>query len=206
MPDEPVGLVVAAGESTRMGGFPKPLLWFDGRRFVERLLDAYRAAGVDDVVVVLGHEAAEVRTRADLADATVIENEDYEDGMLSSVRAGVRAARERGADGIFLSPVDYPLIPAAAIERLAAAFAGPAATADVVHPVVDGERGHPPLFAASAFDALLDAPDDEGARAVVYDPATDVVDVEVDDERIFVDVDTPADYWRAVKRHEPRRR
>lgn len=197
---ELLGLVTAAGESTRMGGFPKPLLTVDDQRFVERLIATYRAAGVADVVVVLGHEAAEVEARADLSGATVVRNDDYESGMLSSVRAGVREAQSAGADGLFLSPVDYPLIPSTAVERLTEAFEGPHADADVIHPTVDGERGHPPLFAASSFDALLAAPDDEGARAVVYDPATDVADVDVGDERIFVDIDTPAEYWRAVKR------
>lgn len=193
-----VGLVTAAGKSTRMGGFPKPLLHIDGQRFVERLIDTYREAGVDHVIVVVGHEAAEVRDRADLSGVTVVENERYEEGMLSSVRAGVRAAQEHDADGLFLSPVDYPLIPVAAVERLLEVAAD--GTADVIHPTTDGGRGHPPLFRASTFDALLDAPDDEGARAVVYADETETRDVDVDDERIFVDVDTPAEYWDAVKR------
>lgn len=203
MSDRLVGLVTAAGKSTRMGGFPKPLLSFDGERFVERLVGTYRAAGVDDVVVVLGHEAEAVHARADLSGATVVRNDDYEEGMLSSVRAGVRVATARDADGLFLSPVDYPLIPESAVETLLEAFAGDAADADVVHPTVDGERGHPPLFAASTFEALLSAPEDEGARAVVYADDTDTRDVEVGDKRVFVDIDTPAEYWDAVKRYEP---
>lgn len=201
MPDL-VGLVIAAGESTRMGGFPKPLLWVDGERFVERLVGAYREAGIADVVVVVGYEADEVLARADLEGATVRRNDRYEEGMLSSVRVGVGAARDLGAVGLFLSPVDYPLIPPGVLETLADAFEGPHADADVVHPVVDGDRGHPPLFAASTFDALLEAPDDEGARAVVYADDTDTRDVPIGDDRIFVDIDTPEEYWAAVKRYE----
>lgn len=201
MPDL-AGLITAAGRSTRMGGFPKPLLWFDGERFVERLIGAYHEAGVENLVVVVGHEADEVIARADLAEVTVRRNEDYKAGMLSSVRVGVRAARELGADGLFLSPVDYPLIPSMVLKTLADAFETDHADADVVHPVHQGGRGHPPLFAASTFDALLAAPDDEGARAVVYADETDTRDVPVDDERIFVDIDTPSEYWEAVKRYE----
>lgn len=184
-----------------MGGFPKPLLWFDGRRFVERLVATHRAAGVDRVVVVLGHEAGEVRARADLSDATVVYNPAYGSGMLSSVRAGVRVARAAGSDGLLLSPVDCPLVTPATVERLLAAERE--SDADAFHPTVDGRRGHPPLFAASTFDALLAAPDDEGARAVVHADATENAAVPVDDERVLVDVDTPADYWAAVKRYEP---
>lgn len=200
MPDDRfVGLVTAAGESTRMGGFPKPLLHITDQRFVERLVDSYLRAGVDEVVVVVGHEADEVRGRADLSDATVVENQHYEEGMLSSVRAGVREAQEMDAGGLFLSPVDYPLIPAAVVETLLEAYRE-TPDADVVHPTTDGDWGHPPLFSASTFEALRSAPEDEGARAVVYADETETVEVAVDDERIFVDVDTPAEYWDAVKR------
>lgn len=191
-----VGLVVAAGLSTRMGGFPKPLLHADGDRFVERVLGALDAGGVDERVVVLGHEAEAVRERADIDGARVVVNEDYEDGMLSSVRVGVRAAR--GADGLALWPVDHPFAPAAAVERLRTAFEG---EADVLLPTADGERGHPALFAASTFDPLIDAPDDVGARAVVHDETTAVREVPVDDGRVLVDVDTPEEYWQAVKRY-----
>lgn len=193
-----VGLVTAAGTSTRMGGFPKPLLHIDGQRFVERLVATYHEAGVDDVVVVVGHEADEVCDRADLSRATVVENERYEEGMLSSVRAGVHAAKDLDADGLLLSPVDYPLIPVEAVETVL--DAATTSTADVVHPTTEGGRGHPPLFRDSTFEALLSAPADEGARAVVYADETETEDVDVADERIFVDVDTPAEYWDAVKR------
>lgn len=194
-----LGLITAAGESTRMGGFPKPLLTVDRQRFVERLIEQYERAGVEPVVV-LGYEADEVRARADLTGATVIENEQYEAGMLSSVRSGVREARARDADGLLLAPVDYPLIPVSVVRSVAEAFAADR-EADVIQPTTDGERGHPPLFAASTFDALLHDPatEERGARAVVYADDTDTREVDVDDERIFVDVDTPAEYWDAVK-------
>ncbi|GAB7095910.1 hypothetical protein JCM30237_30640 [Halolamina litorea] len=196
-----IGLITAAGKSTRMGGFPKPLLTVERDRFVERLIAQYDRAGVEDIVVVLGHEAAEVRKRADLSGATVVENERYEDGMLSSVREGVREAQDRDADGLLLSPVDYPLIPTHAISAVIDAFSEQPA-ADVIQPTTDGGRGHPPLFAASTFDALLHDPatETEGARAVVYADDTDTREVAVDDERIFVDIDTPEEYWDAVKR------
>lgn len=191
-----VGVVIAAGKSTRMGGFPKPLLHADGDRFVERVLATLADAGVDDRVVVLGHEHEAVRERARFGDARILVNDEYERGMLSSVQVGVRAAGD--AEGLFLWPVDFPFAPARAVRRLGEAFDG---DADVVQPTVDGERGHPVLFAASTFEALLSAPEDEGARAVVYDEETDVAEVPVDDERVLVDVDTPSEYWRAVRRY-----
>jgi len=197
-----LGLITAAGKSTRMGGFPKPLLTVGRQRFVERLIEQYDAAGVEETVVVLGHEADEVRRRADLSGATVVENESYEAGMLSSVRAGVREAQRRDADGFLLSPVDYPLIPAAVISAVVGTYAADP-SADVIQPTTDGGRGHPPLFAASTFEALRNDPatEAEGARAVVYADDTDTREVAVDDERIFVDIDTPEEYWQAIKKH-----
>lgn len=204
------GMVLAAGLSTRMGGFPKPLLHIDGDRFVERIVDTLDAAGASSVVV-LGYEHEEVLDRADLAGADWRVNDDYESGMLSSVQCGVRYAQERAADGALLWPVDFPLPPAAVVSRLIERLDGARESGtgrgdgsdvdepDVVVPVADGHRGHPALFARSTFEKLLDAPPDEGARAVVYDDATTVAEVPCDDRRVLVDIDTPAEYWDAVK-------
>lgn len=193
------GLVLAAGESTRMGGFPKPLLHADGQRFVERILGTLSAAGVEDRVVVVGHEADAVRERADLSGARVVHNGDYESGMLSSVQAGVRAIAGADREALLLWPVDFPFPPASVVRELVAVFREE--RPDVVVPAVDGDRGHPALFAASTFEGLLSAPPDEGARAVVYAEDTDVRELATDDERILVDVDTPEEYWTGVKRY-----
>lgn len=198
---EALGLVTAAGMSTRMGGFPKPLLRFGEERFVERIVGQYREAGVAECLVVLGHEAEIVRRRADLENATVRINDAYEEGMLSSVQVGVRYADAQDLSGLLLWPVDYPCAPAAVLEALWEAFQ--ASGADVVVPTANADRGHPALFAPSTFDALLSAPETEGARAVVYDDTTVVEEVPTDDPRILVDIDTPSEYWEAIKRYEP---
>lgn len=194
-----LGLVTAAGKSTRMGGFPKPLLFFDGERFAERILRSYAEAGVEHRLVVLGHEADVVRERVDFDGAATTVNGAYETGMLSSVRIGVRHARKRDVDAMFLWPTDYPCVPSVVLDRLWERFRE--TRADVVLPNCGTERGHPALFGSTTFRALLDAPETEGARAVVYDDDTTVIDVPVDDERVLVDVDTPAEYWEAVKRY-----
>lgn len=193
------GLVLAAGLSTRMGGFPKPLLTAEDQRFIERVLETLRAAGVDDRLVVLGHEHEAVTNRADLGSARVLINEEYESGMLSSVQAGVTAVRESGADGFYLWPVDYPFVTSGVVSYLRDAFR--TGSADIVIPTVDGESGHPTVFGSSTFDALLDAPKDEGARAVVYADETAVDVVPVDEQRVLVDIDTPEEYWEAVKQY-----
>lgn len=196
----PLGLVVAAGKSTRMGGFPKPLLTFDGNRFIEGILAQYTEAGIDEQLVVLGHEAETVTNAIEWGNTSILVNPDYESGMLSSVQLGVSEAKARNCDGVFLWPTDFACVPAAIITKLMTATAE--TNADVVLPAYNGERGHPALFTESTFDDLLTAPDDEGARAVVYDPETSVAEYQTDDPRVLVDIDTPEEYWDAVKRYE----
>ena len=195
-----LGLVTAAGKSTRMGGFPKPLLTFAGQRFVERILDQYDQAGVVTTVVVLGHEAQIVETAIDWGETTVVTNENFESGMLSSVQAGVAEAMKHDCEGLFLWPTDYACVPAGIVTKLWEAYTE--SDADIVSPVYHDERGHPALFGESTFEQLLTAPEDEGARAVVYDPETVVEEVPVNDPRVLVDIDTPEEYWEAVKRYE----
>lgn len=195
-----VGVVTAAGQSTRMGGFPKPLLHLGDDRFVERVVGRLAAAGVRETFVVLGHEYEEVRKRVSLPDATLVDNPDYGSGMLSSVRIGVDHAIERDADALLLWPVDYPCAPATAVTALMERYSEN--HADVVVPTYDGDRGHPALFGADTFEPLRSAPEDAGARAVVYDDATDVVEVPVDEPGVLVDIDTPGEYWDAVRRFE----
>ena len=194
-----LGLVTAAGTSTRMGGFPKPLLPFDGEHFIERILGQYTAANVSKQLVVLGYEADIIKEQADFGAARVTINNRYETGMLSSVLCGVRDAQEQGCDGMFLWPTDYACVPSKIVTDLWETYE--ATNADVIIPQYNGERGHPALFAASTFDDLLRAPPNEGARAVVYDEATTVIDMETDDRRILVDIDTPEEYWDATKRY-----
>lgn len=197
-----VAVITAAGASTRMDGFPKPLLTFDGDRFIDRLVATYTATPVAEIVVVLGHEAQEITARATLEAATVIENADYESGMLSSVQCGVEHAADSDAAGILLNPVDCPLITPDIVETMIEAWQS-TDDVDVVVPAQDGGRGHPPIFTATTFDALLDGPDSGGARAIVRDDDTTTREVDIADDRIFVDIDTPGEYWSAIKRYEP---
>lgn len=197
------GLVVAAGESTRMGGFPKPLLYIDQIPFVEKICAVQRQANVADTVVVLGYEHEEVSKRVDLAGADVVLNREYRRGMLSSIQAGVRHIHTDNFDGLLLWPVDYPVVTPRIVRQIVDAFREHPRT-DLVVPTVQGDRGHPALFAASTFDPLLEAPHDQGAKAVVYADDTDVTEVEVGDRRIHIDIDTPEEYWSAVKQYTER--
>jgi nicotine blue oxidoreductase len=161
-----VAVVLAAGEGRRMGG-PKALARLRGRTFLEHCVDALRRPGVDRVLAVLGHQAARVRAEVPLAEGTLlVDHAAWAEGMLSSVRRGLEAAEELGADAILLHPVDHPLVEAETVDAVVAALAAGAVVAVPSH---EGRRGHPGGFARAAWDALRRAPEQRGARAVLAD-------------------------------------
>jgi CTP:molybdopterin cytidylyltransferase MocA len=191
-----VAIILAAGESTRMGS-PKALLHDpDGRPFVARLVRAFAGAGITDIVIVTGsqHDAVVTAVAADQPPAQpgFFKNPDPSRGQLSSLWIGLDAARRPEVECILVNPVDIPMVRASTIEQVLQAWQ--TSRAPVVRPVVGPRHGHPVLFDRLVFEELRRAPLDEGAKAVVHAHAARVVNVPVADEGCLVDVDTPADY------------
>jgi molybdenum cofactor cytidylyltransferase len=189
------GIVLAAGASTRMGRSKALLPCGDaGPTFVARVILALRDGGVDDVLVVgrAGDDALrlEVETHA----GRFVENPRPEDGQLSSLLAGLNVADRPGVRGVLVTPVDVPMITPRTVAALLDAFtASPAPVVRVVH---RGRHGHPVIFSRAVFSELRRADASVGARAVVHAHASALHDVEIDDEAVVIDVDTPADYER----------
>ena len=180
-----------------MGGRPKGLLTLDARDvFVTRIVRTFNDAGIRDVVVVVGHEAAAVQQAVDssgLAARSVL-NPDFERGQLSSMLTAISAVDQAGVDGLLLSLVDAPLFAASTVRALVERFA--ATGAPVVRAVRGTEHGHPVLIGRALFAAIRAADPMIGAKPIVRGHASLRGDVEVDDEGAFVDIDTPEDYAR----------
>jgi CTP:molybdopterin cytidylyltransferase MocA len=191
-----VAVVLAAGEGRRMGG-PKALLRFGRATFLAHACRLLARPRVESVVAVLGAEAERVRREAGLpAGVTVVVNESWRDGMLSSVWRGLDAAEAAAADAVLLHPVDHPLVAAATVDRVVEALAS---GASIAAPTLEGRRGHPGGFGRSVFEELRTAPRDEGARAVLAIDPGRVVHVP-GDPGCVAGIDTPADYERALSR------
>ncbi len=182
------GIVLAAGASSRMGCF-KPLLHLGGMTVLERNIALLRDAGAGEVIVVIGNRAEELQPIAERCGARCVHNAGWEQGMFSSVVAGLRALQS-WAQGAFVLPVDIPLVRSATLRRLAAAFA--THPEGIVYPVFGERRGHPPLIARSILDEVsLNA-----ARGPLSEFLTahewNAIEVPVADEAIHLDMDTPA--------------
>jgi len=183
-------LVLAAGESRRMR-MPKPLLRFGDTTFLEQIVAVLRRSSVDAITVVLGARADLIRASIDLAGTSVVVNEDYHRGQLSSLIAGLKSVPAQ-TDAIVLCLVDNPLVSADVVNRLADGFAKTGK--QIVLPVFNGRRGHPALFARSLFDELLKAPMDKGARHVLSSNEDKILEVDVPDSGVLTSIDTPEDY------------
>lgn len=196
-------IVLAAGESRRMG-FPKALLPIDGHTFLEHILGAFAASRIAARYVVVGAHRDRILAEVDLSGAGVVFNEQWEQGQLSSLVAGLRALPPDTYDAVMMVLVDHPLIDPAMVDALIGAFE--ATAAPIVVPVHDGRRGHPVLFAARLVPELLAAPLHQGARAVVRAHADEVLEVPSPASGILADIDTPQLYAEWIHRDPPSRR
>ncbi|MGR8007334.1 nucleotidyltransferase family protein [Streptomyces hypolithicus] len=185
------GLLLAAGAGRRLGGRPKALLEHRGRPLVEHAVRVLREGGCGPVHVVLGASAAEVRARADLTGCVLVDNAEWDEGMGSSLRAGLASLAGTGATAALVSLVDQPGIGAAAVGRVTAAYRSPSS---LVAAAYDGRRGHPVLFGAERWtDIRASAVGDRGARAYLREHAGATLLVECGDVAAAYDIDTVED-------------
>ncbi|CAM5345468.1 nucleotidyltransferase family protein [Streptomyces atroolivaceus] len=186
------GVLLAAGGGRRLGGRPKALLEHRGRPLVEHAVRALRNGGCGPVHVVLGAAAQEVRALADLSACTVTENPSWEEGMGSSLRAGLGALAGSDADAALVFLVDQPGIGAEAVARVRSAYRSRTTLAAAAY---DGERGHPVLFGADRWTDVFSsvAVGDQGARAYLRAHRGAITLVECSDVAQAYDIDTAED-------------
>lgn len=189
-----VGVLLAAGTSSRFGTANKLLATVGrndgGEPIVRRAAATLSASTVDRTVAVLGHEAERVRRALDGLDVAIVENDAYERGQSTSVRAGVRAARERDAEAVVIALGDMPSVGVTTIDALVGAYH--AGAGDALAAAHEGQRGNPVLFDRPYFDALCAVSGDTGGRGILLESERAAL-VETDDPGVLRDVDTEAD-------------
>jgi CTP:molybdopterin cytidylyltransferase MocA len=188
-------VVLAAGYSRRMGAF-KPLLPFGSTTVIERVIATIREAGVETIRVVVGWQAEQLIPVLARRGIPWVRNERFEDGMFSSVQAGVRSLPS-GLRAFFILPGDMPLVHPSTLTRLIAAW--DAQPGGIVYPCYQGRRGHPPLIAAAYIPEILAEAPPGGLRELLAHHAQDARDIEVTDPGILVDLDTPDAYQESLR-------
>ena len=183
-------VVLAAGQSRRMGARNKLLARVDGVPMVARAVDAARAALDDRVYVVTGHEAARVaEALAARDDVRLVHNPLYAEGLSTSLAAGL-AALDDDVDGVLVCLGDMPRVTREHIATLLGAF-DPEEGRAICVPLWAGQRGHPVLWARRFFDEIAAIKGDVGARHLLGEYADLVCEVPVADDGVLLDVDSP---------------
>jgi molybdenum cofactor cytidylyltransferase len=183
------GLVLAAGQSRRMGARNKLLAEIDGVAMVRRVVEAVVASRADPVIVVTGHEADRVRAALQGLAVSFVDNPDFEEGISASLRHGLTAVPP-DRDGVLVCLGDMPRVDAAMLDRLIAAFA-PDTGKDICVPVHRGKRGNPVLWGKRYFSEMRDIAGDVGAKHLIGRHAEAVQDVEIAEDGVLIDVDSP---------------
>lgn len=218
------GVLLAAGASTRFGS-PKMLAPVPpgGRPMLAHVIDTWRDAGFEEIVVVLGSRARVIRERTeedllrmsksgrgagagdarpdagDGASLRFVENPDWESGMFSSVQCGLAALRESISTHIALAPADLPFLRESSLRTVREATSAPEADSrTLLVPVCGRRRGHPLVIPAMLAARVLAWPSDARLNRLFAEPDVKVLHVEGFDETVLLDVDRPADLAAAA--------
>jgi len=190
------GVILAAGRSARLGR-PKQLLPLDGLPILEHVLRRAAQSRLDEIVVVLGHDAATIAVAVGNHGQKVVINPDYAAGQSTSLRAGLHAI-DREAAAVLVLLGDQPEVEPAAIGAVIEAYR--CGRGSIVIAAYHGRRGHPVLFDRSFFPRLAEMTGDEGARRLLRDMPDSVFEVAIDTLPLPPDIDTEEDYAALQKR------
>ncbi len=182
-------LVLAAGQSRRMGRDNKLLAPIDGRAMVRHVAEAAVASRVHATIVVTGHEADAVRDALGGLNITFAHNPGFADGLSTSLRAGLEAVGD-DCDGVVVCLGDMPGLTADLLNRLISGF-NPSEGRAIVLPTHRGKRGNPVLWGRRFFETMKTVAGDVGARHLLGENEDLVVEIAADDDSVLVDIDTP---------------
>lgn len=186
------GILLSAGESTRMGKL-KPLLTIGDRTVIETLLEEYLSSSLSEVVLVLGYRASDIKKVIEKNDKLrLVVNKDYKKEMFSSIQAGLQNIKD--AEAVLIGLADCLLIDRNIINKMIRNYN----MGHILIPTSNGRRGHPIIIPFSLKEEILAASPEETTLRDILRRHTDMYQfVEMNDNKILFDMDTKEDYERA---------
>lgn len=183
-------IILAAGYSSRMGQF-KPLLPLGEQTALEKTVEMFRTANIPDIRVIAGYRAEELAPLLERLGVAWTFNERYREGMFTSVQCAV-ARLPANTRAFLLQPVDMPLTRQQTLSTLLET--GRTSGKGIIHPVFWGKRGHPPLISTRYRRLIMESSGEGGLKALLLPYLEDILELELPDEHIVLDMDTPEDY------------
>jgi molybdenum cofactor cytidylyltransferase len=191
-----VAIILAAGESRRMGQ-PKQLLPFGGKTMLDCVIEAFRSPRVDEIRVVLGYKADEVAAKIAHAGCKLVRNDRYQQGMFTSIQAGLRALPEK-TRLVLIAVGDQPRLKRETVELLIERFE--TERHKILIPSYNGRQGHPPVLRAKYAKEILAMDESMTLKHFYAAHADDITRLVVEDEGSLVDIDDRETYERELKR------
>lgn len=188
-------ILLAAGESRRMGDF-KQLLPFGSTTIIDCAITALVDAGVDELIVVVGHRAQDLRAHLARQAVKIVYNEAYRAGMTGSVQKGL-GALDPAATAAIIALVDQPRVEAEIIVKLIESYRQTGAL--IVKPQYQGRSGHPIIIDMKLKAEIMALTPDQGLNQVTRAHAAETVYVPVASSSVVEDIDTPEDYRHNLK-------
>lgn len=187
-------LILAAGESLRMGSKNKLLLQIGSELLITKFVKSVSDSNTSEVVVVVGHEGKKIRSALKGQLLTFIDNPHYYEGMTSSIQYGIKASSKESL-GLMICLADMPFAETLDFNILIQAFLEFRRTeiSPIVIPVFEGKRGNPVIFSKEFRDEIL-VHKGEGCKEIVKQYANFVKEVHMKNDNLFRDIDTPEDY------------
>jgi molybdenum cofactor cytidylyltransferase len=178
------GLILAAGESSRMGHKNKLMMRFLGKPMLIHVVDAAQSSNLSHVGVVVGQQSENIKKLISNQDVQYIENEQWKTGIASSIVAGIGQMHQ--VDGYLILLGDMPFISSELINLII----DHGSSENIVIPEKKGRQGNPVFFGSKFLDELMVLSGDFGAKKVIHENPSSVVKIEIESDAIFQDYDT----------------
>ena len=187
-------IILAAGRATRFEAGPqetKAVAPLEGKPLIRHVAEAALASHAKPVYIVTGHARDRVEAALEGLPVHFIHNADFASGLAGSLKAGLAAVPEHIA-GVLVLLADMPRVSPGLIDRLVHAYEVAAGEPCAILPLYRGQRGNPVLLSRRLFPEIMKLEADRGARAIIDNLQSGVIECPVDDEAVAIDIDTQA--------------